>query len=186
MRIILAITGASGTIYGIRLLEELHLVGAEVHLVISSAAKKIMTCETSYKLADVRKLAVETYEEDDIAAILASGSFSYDGAAVVPCSLKTLAAIASGYADNLITRMGVCALKEGRKLIVVIRETPLDLASLRNLVAIKEGGAVVLPAMPGLYHHPKSIDDMVNYIVGKILDQFGIPHKLFESWNGNY
>ena len=97
MRIILAITGASGTIYGIRLLEELHLVGAEVHLVISSAAKKIMTCETSYKLADVRKLAVETYEEDDIAAILASGSFSCDGAAVVPCSLKTLAAIASGY-----------------------------------------------------------------------------------------
>ena len=186
MRIILAITGASGVIYGIRLLEELQFAGIEVHLVISSAAKKIIACETSYDLTDIHKLALETYEEDDIAAVLASGSFAYDGAAIVPCSLKTLAAIASGYADNLITRMGVCALKEGRKLIVVIRETPLDLASLRNLVAIKEGGAIVLPAMPGLYHHPNCIDDLINYIVGKILDQLGIPHKLFTPWSGNY
>jgi len=184
VRIILAITGASGVIYGIRLLEELYRIGVEVHLVISRAAEKIICFETSYNLSEVQELAQEAYEEHDIAAALASGSFQYDGAAIVPCSLKTLAAIAHGYADNLITRVGVCALKEERKLIVVPRETPLDLASLRNLVAVKEAGAVVLPAMPGLYHHPESIDDLIDYVVGKILDQFGIQHNMFERWNG--
>ncbi|MGC9554534.1 MAG: UbiX family flavin prenyltransferase, partial [Thermoplasmatota archaeon] len=115
---------------------------------------------------------------------MASGSFQYDGAVIVPCSLKTLAALAHGYADNLITRMGLCALKEGRRLVVVPRETPLDLASLRNLVAVRENGAVVLPAMPGFYHHPRGINDLVDYVVGKILDQLGIPHQLFERWSG--
>jgi len=185
MRIILAITGASGVIYGIRLLEELCRVGTDVHLVISKAAEKIICYETSYSLSDVKELAQEAYEEHNIAASLASGSFQYDAAAIVPCSLKTLAAIAHGYTDNLITRMGICALKEGRKLIVVPRETPLDLASLRNLVALKEAGAVVLPATPGLYHHPESIDNLIDYIVGKILDQFDIQHQMFERWDGD-
>ncbi|HDS59520.1 MAG TPA: UbiX family flavin prenyltransferase [Thermoplasmatales archaeon] len=184
MRIIVAITGASGIAYGVRLLEELRRAEAEVHLVVSEAAKKIMAYETDYELAEVRKLSRETYREDDIAAALASGSFQYDGAVIVPCSLKTLAALARGYADNLITRMGLCALKEGRRLVVVPRETPLDLASLRNLVAVRENGAVVLPAMPGFYHHPRGINELVEYVVGKILDQLGIPHQLFERWSG--
>lgn len=184
MRVIVALTGASGIIYGIRLLEELRRAGIDVHLVVSEAAKKIMAHETAYDLAEVRKLAQETYGEEDIAAVLASGSFQYHGAVIVPCSLKTLAALAHGYAHNLITRMGLCALKEGRKLVVVPRETPLDVASLRNLVSVRENGAVVLPAMPGFYHHPHSINDLINYVVGKILDQLGIPHQLYERWKG--
>ena len=185
MRIIVAITGASGITYGIRLLEELHRAQVEVHLVVSQAAQKIMAHETACHLTDLQTWTQEIYQEQDIAAVLASGSFQYDGAVIVPCSLKTLAALAHSYADNLITRMGLCTLKEGRTLVVVPRETPLDLGSLRNLVAIRENGAVVLPTMPGFYHHPKNIDDLVDYIVGKILDQLGIQHQLFERWTGD-
>lgn len=138
MKIVLAITGASGAIYGIKTLEELNRAGCQVYLIISRNAKKIIKHETSYKLEDLISAADKYFEEDEIAAEMASGSFRYDGAAIVPCSLKTMGAIASGYAENLIVRMAICSLKEGRKIVIVPRETPLDLISLENMVKLKK------------------------------------------------
>jgi len=184
MKVVLAITGASGAIYGIRTLEELKKSGCEVYLTISGNARKIIEHETSYKIGDVEAIADKYFDEDEISSELASGSFQYDGAAIVPCSLKTMGAIASGYADNLIARMSICALKEGRKIVIVPRETPLDLISLENMVKLKRSGAIILPAMPAFYHKPERIDDIVNHVVGKILDQFGIEHELFKRWEG--
>ncbi len=181
-KFILAITGASGVIYGIRTFEELKKAGCKVCLVISDNAKKVIKHETSYDAEQLKNDADEYFDEDEITSGPASGSFRHDGAAVVPCSLKTMGAIASGYADNLITRMAICSLKEGRKLVVVPRETPLDLISLENMVKLKKGGAVVLPAMPAFYHKPEKVDDIVNYVVGKILDQLGVEHELFKRW----
>jgi len=183
-KIVLAITGASGVMYGIRLLEELKKAGCIVYLIISESAKKIIEHETDYVAKDVVSLADEFFDEEDTFSKLASGSFHYDAAIIAPCSLKTLGAIANGYANNLITRMAVCCLKEERKLILVPRETPLDLASIENMIRAKRNGAIILPAMPAFYHHPKSIDDLVNYIVGKILDSVGIEHSLVRRWEG--
>jgi len=183
-KIVLAITGASGAIYGIRTLEELKRAGCKVYLVMSVNAMKIIEYETPYKVEQLKAAADRYFDENDIASELASGSFRYDGTAVVPCSLKTMGAIASGCAGNLIARMSVCSLKEERKLVIVPRETPLDLISLENMVKLKKSGATILPAMPAFYHRPKKIDDIVNYVVGKILDQFGIEHELFKRWEG--
>jgi 4-hydroxy-3-polyprenylbenzoate decarboxylase len=181
-KIVIAMTGASGTIYGLRLLEELNERGHEVHFIISPTAKEIFEYENGYEIKEIYGLASKIYENDDFSCELASGSFVHDGMVIVPCSLKTLAGIANGYANNLITRAATCSLKEGRKLILVPRETPLDLVSLRNMVSVKEGGAVILPAMPAFYHKPTTIKELVDYIVGKILDQLGIEHSLFEKW----
>jgi len=183
MEIVLAVTGASGVIYGIRLLEELKNK-SKVYLIISQNAKKIIEYETTYSINELKEMAYEYFEENNVESKLASGSFSYDAMVVCPCSLKTLACIANGIALNLITRAAICCLKEGRKLIVVPRETPLDLISLENMVKLKKAGVVVLPAMPAFYHKPKSIDDLVNYIVGKIMEQIGIEHNLYEKWRG--
>ncbi len=183
-KVVLAITGASGVIYGITLLKELKNAGCTVYLIISDNAKKIMEYETEYTLKEIISLGDKFFEEGDIGSKLASGSFQYDVAIIAPCSLKTLGAIANGYAHNLITRMAVCALKEGRKLMLVPRETPLDLTSIENMMRAKQNGAIILPAMPAFYYHPKSIDDVVKYIVGKILDSIGIEHSLVERWEG--
>jgi len=183
-RIVLTITGASGVVYGIRLLEELKKSGCTIYLIISESAKKIIEHETDCALKDIISLADEFFEEGDTFSKIASGSFQYDAAIIAPCSLKTLGAIANGYANNLITRMAVCCLKEGRKLVLVPRETPLDLTSIENMMKVKRNGAVILPAMPAFYHHPKSMDDLVNYIVGKILDSIGIEHSLVRRWEG--
>ena len=182
MKILLSIGGASGSIYGIRLFEELIKSGVEVHLVISDGAKKILEHETSYTYDDLKKKANICYENDDLFAAPASGSFHLDGMMVAPCSMKTLSAIANGYGDTLTSRGASCCLKEGRKLVLVIRETPLDLPSIKNMLTAKQSGAVVLPAMPGFYHKPKTIADLVNFIVGKIFDQFNIEHSLFKRW----
>jgi flavin prenyltransferase len=185
MKVVLAITGASGAIYGIRTLEELKKAGCRVYLTVSDNAKKIIEYETSYKIGDVEAIADRHFGENEISSELASGSFRYDCATIVPCSLKTMGAIASGYADNLIiARMAICALKEGHRIVIVPRETPFDLISLENMVKVKRSGAVILPAMPAFYHKPEKIDDIVNYVVGKILDQFGIEHELFKRWEG--
>jgi len=184
MKIILAITGASGAIYGIKTLEELKKAGCQVYLIISGNAKKIIKHETSYELKDLISAADKYFDEDEVTAEMASGSFRYDGAAIVPCSLKTMGAIASGYAENLIVRMAICSLKEGRKIVIVPRETPLDLISLENMVKLKKSGAVILPAMPAFYHKPESVDEIVNHLVGKILDQLGVEHELFKRWEG--
>ena len=182
MKVLLSIGGASGSIYGVRLFEELLKSKVEVHLVASDGAKKILEHETKYTYADLKKKADFCYDNDDLFAGPASGSFKLDAMLVCPCSMKTLSAIANGYGDKLTSRAAICTLKEERKLILVIRETPLDLPSIKNMLAAKQAGATILPAMPGFYHKPKKIDDLVDFIVGKILDQLEIGHSLFKRW----
>lgn len=182
MKYVVSIGGASGSIYGIRLLEELQKAGHEVHLVVSSGGKKIMEHETRYTYKDLKKLTHVTYDNDDLCAGPASGSFQLDGMIIIPCSMKTLSAIANGYGDTLTSRAASCCLKEGRKLILVIRETPLDIPGIKNMLAAKESGACILPAMPAFYPEPKSMEDMVDFIVGKVLDQLEIKHSLFKRW----
>jgi len=184
MRIVVAITGASGSIYAIKLLEELKRRKHEIFLIVTKNAKKIMKYEMNYDEKNLAKFSKEIYGEDSMDSKLASGSFMYDAMVIAPCSLKSMAAIANGLALNLVARVAICCLKEGRKLIVVPRETPLDLMSLENMVKLRRAGVVVLPAMPAFYHKPKSIDDLVNYIVGKIMEQIGIEHDLYEKWRG--
>ncbi|HEB37206.1 MAG TPA: UbiX family flavin prenyltransferase [Thermoplasmatales archaeon] len=182
MKIVVGICGASGVIYGIKLVKILHQLKKEVHLIISDAAKKIMEHETDIDLDTLKNLATKTYENDDFFSAPASGSFQVDAMVVIPCSLKTLSAIANGYTDTLISRAAICCLKESKPLILVPRETPLDLSTLKNMVKAKESGAIILPAMPAFYHKPSSIEDMIDFIVGKILDQLGIEHNLFKRW----
>jgi len=182
MKILLSITGASGSIYGVRLFEELNKSNNEIHLIISEGAKKILEHETNFKVSDLKKLSNFYYENKDMFAGPASGSFQLDAMVVCPCSMKTLSAIANGYGDTLITRAASCRLKEEKKLILVIRETPLDLPGIKNMLSAKQAGVTLLPAMPGFYHNPKNIDDLVDFIVGRILDQLGIKNSLFKRW----
>lgn len=182
MRYVVSIGGASGCIYGIQLVEELKKAGHEVHLIVSDGGKKLLEYETGITIAELKKKTDIYYENDDLCAGPSSGSFPLDGMIVAPCSMKTLSAIANGYSDTLTSRAASCCLKEGRKLILVVRETPLDLPGIRNMLAAKESDAVILPAMPAFYHKPKTISDQVNFIVGKVLDQLGLSHSLFERW----
>ncbi len=182
MKVLLSIGGASGSIYGIRLLEELKKTGIQTHLIVSDGAKKIIEHETNYKFSDLKKKADFYYQNNNMFSGPASGSFKLDAMIVCPCSMKTLSAIANGYGDTLTSRSAICTLKEERKLILVPRETPLDLASIENIKNAKLAGATILPAMPGFYHKPKKIEEIVDFIVGKILDQLDINHSLFERW----
>ena len=182
MKVLLSIGGASGSIYGIRLFEELKKSKAQTHLIVSDGAKKILEHETSYKFKDLKKKSDFYYDNNDMFAGPASGSFQMDAMVVAPCSMKTLSAIANGYGDTLTSRAAMCFLKEEKKLILVIRETPLDLASIENMKKAKLAGTTILPAMPGFYHKPKKIDDLVDFIVGKTLDQLKIKHSLFKRW----
>ena len=182
MKYFISIGGASGSIYGIRLLQELNKTGHEVHLVISETAKKIINHETRYTYNAIKKKAVVVYDNDDLYAGPASGSFPLDGMIVIPCSMKTLSEIANGCGDTLTSRAASCCLKEGRKLVLVVRETPLDVPGIRNMLAAKESGAIILPAMPAFYHQPKNIEELVDFIVGKVFDQLGLQHTLFKRW----
>ena len=182
MKVLVSIGGASGSIYGIRLVEELIKNGVQVHLIISDGGKKIIKHETKYNLDDLRKKADFYYENSDLFAAPASGSFILDAMVVCPCSMKTLSAIANGYGDTLTSRAASCFMKEERKLVLVVRETPLDLPGIKNMEKAKLSGAIILPAMPGFYHKPEIIDDLVDFVVGKILDQIGITHSLFKRW----
>jgi len=182
VKILLAISGASGSIYGIRLLEELTKSNVEVHLVVSNNAKKILQHETNYKYEDLKKKTNFSYENDNLFSPPASGSFQIDGMIVAPCSMKTLSAIANGYGDTLISRAASCRLKEEKKIVIVLRETPLDLPGIKNMLSAKESGAIILPAMPAFYHNPKTVGEMIDFIVGKVLDQFDIKHSLFKRW----
>ncbi|HKU49507.1 MAG TPA: UbiX family flavin prenyltransferase [Nitrososphaera sp.] len=184
MRLVIAITGASGVIYGIRTLEALKKIGVESHLIISEWGARNIKIETDYTVDYVRSLPTGVYEDDNLAAPVSSGSFRTDGMAVVPCSMKTLASIANGFDDSLVSRAAGVCLKEQRKLVVVPRETPLSKIHLGNMAKLADAGAAVVPAMPGFYHRPKSMDDLINHIVGKVLDQFGIEHALFKRWGG--
>jgi len=166
----------------VRLFEELKNSGDEIHLVVSDGAKKILEHETNYTYDKLKNKADFYYENNDLFAGPASGSFHLDGMIIAPCSMKTLSAVANGYGDTLTSRAASCCLKEGRKLILIVRETPLDLPGIKNMLAAKQSGATLLPAMPGFYHKPKTIDELVDFIVGKVLDQLDIKHSLFKRW----
>lgn len=182
MRLIVAVTGASGAVYGERLLKMLREKNVETHLIISKAAEKVIEHELEMAKEDVRKLADHAYDVDDWSAPVASGSFKTDGMVIIPCSMKTLAGIAHGYSDNLVLRAADVTLKEKRRLILVPRETPLNVVHLRNMLALAEQGVVIVPAMPAYYHKPKDINDLVDFVVGKVLDLLGIEHKLYKRW----
>ena len=182
MKLTIAITGASGVIYGKRLLEELHNKKVETHLVISQAAKKIIKQELGTSEKNLEKHATYVHEIDDWSSPIVSGSFKTDGMVIVPCSMKTLAGIACGFAENVILRAADVALKEKRKMVLVPRETPLNIVHIRNMLDLANQGAVIVPAMPAYYHEPKSIDDLVDFVVGRILDVLGIEHDLYKRW----
>ncbi len=186
-RIIIGLTGASGAIYGIRLLEVLRSVAEiETHLIVSAAAKQTIALETSYRLRDVLAMADVVYEDRDIAAAISSGSFIASGMIIMPCSIKTLSGIANSYNDTLITRAADVVLKEKRKLILGVRETPLHLGHLRLMMNVIEIGAIIFPPMPAFYHQPETVQDIVDQTVNRILDQYGItlPQTLFTRWQG--
>jgi 4-hydroxy-3-polyprenylbenzoate decarboxylase len=183
-RIILAITGASGAILGIRALELLKQAGIETHLVLSEAARQTIRSETDRSLADVETLASFLYDPRDIAARLASGSFVTGGMLVAPCSIKTLSAIASSYADNLIVRAADVCLKEGRPLLLAVRETPLHAGHLRLMQQATEAGAVVFPPVPTFYAKPASVDELVTHLAGRMLLRLGIENEAYRRWEG--
>lgn len=179
MKVVVGVTGASGMPYAYALLRNL---SAEVDLVISEDARKVIAHEMDVGGKAFEKLAAAVYANDDTTAPPSSGSYRFDAMVVVPCSMGTLGKIAWGISDNLITRAAAVCLKERRKLILVPRETPLAATHLENMVRLANQGAVILPAMPAFYHRPKTMDDLVNFVVGKLLDQLGIEHKLFRRW----
>ncbi len=185
MRLVVAITGSSGVLYGVRLLEACKKLGIETELVISKAAEVLLELELGKSAKELQKLAARSYSPGDMTAPLASGSYQVDGMVVVPCSMKTLGAIASGVSDNLITRAADVTLKQNRPLVLVPRETPLNLIHLENMVRLKRAGATILPAMPAFYHRPEEITDLINFIVGRALEIFGIEHQLYQRWRGS-
>lgn len=185
MVLVIGITGATGAIYGIRLLEVLcSIKGMETHLIISEAGETTIRYETDWSVAAVKKLATYTYDIKDVGARISSGSFQRDGMIIAPCTVKTMAALAHSYNENLIIRAGDVTLKERKKLILALRETPLHLGHLRNMQLLTEMGAVIMPPAPAFYHRPKTIQDIVDHTVGKMLDMMGVTHNLFQRWSG--
>ena len=182
MRLVVGITGSSGVIYGIKLLEVLLKIKIETHLIISQWGERNVQIETDKSVEFVKSLATRYYNNDDMAAPISSGSFKTDGMAIVPCSMKTLSSIANGYDDNLVSRAAGVCIKESRRLVIVPRETPLSKIHLQNMTRLADIGVIVLPAMPGFYQRPKSMDDLITHIAGKILDQFGIEHNIYRRW----
>lgn len=185
MKVIVGITGASGAIYGIRLLQFLQSQpGVETHLVISEAAKQTIALETDSSPEMVALLADRAYDNTDLSAPISSGSFLTAGMVVAPCSIKTLSAIANSYDDNLITRAADVCLKERRRLILMVRETPLHLGHLELMACVTRMGAVVLPPCPAFYWGPRTVEDIVDHTIGKALDLLGVEHNLFQRWEG--
>lgn len=182
LRLVVGISGASGVIYGLRTLEILHSMKIETHVVLSQWGEKNIEIETDKTIEYVRSLATALYGNDSLAAPISSGSFLHSGMIIVPCSMKTLASIANGYDETLISRAAGVTLKESRLLVVVPRETPLSRIHLQNMLKLAEAGAVILPAMPGFYHKPTSLQDMVDHLVSKIIDQFNIRNNLSRRW----
>lgn len=183
-RLIVGITGATGSILGIRLLQALHSAHVETHLVVSKWGARTLVHETSYTLEQVQQMATSSYSPNDQGAALSSGSFLTNGMVVAPCSMRTLAAIANGQGDHLIHRAADVILKERRKLVLVVRESPLNDIHLENMLKLSRMGVVILPPMPAFYNHPHSIDDMVDHMVMRTLDQFDIHLDLTERWEG--
>jgi len=184
MRLIVGITGASGAIFGIRALEALKDLSVETHLILSRWARATIAHETRYSPESVEKLASVVYREDNQAASISSGSFKTDGMLIAPCSMKTMAAIRSGYGDTLICRAADVVLKERRKLVLLARESPFSEIHLENMLALTRMGVVVMPPVPAFYNRPKGIDDIVSHIVGRLLDQFGLDMPGMSRWSG--
>ncbi|MBU4425279.1 MAG: UbiX family flavin prenyltransferase [Proteobacteria bacterium] len=181
-RIVIGISGASGVIYGVRMLSLLKEKDFETHLILSEAGKKNIEIETSYKAEEVAAMAHYTYDNKDVGAALASGSFLTEGMVVVPCTIKTLSGIANSYTDNLLVRAADVTLKEKRKLVLVVRETPLHKGHLRLMTMAADMGAHILPPVPSFYHQPKTIEDLIDQTIGKVFDYLGIKHDLFRRW----
>ena len=186
-RLIVGISGASGAIYGVRLLQVLRDVAeVETHLVMSQAARQTLSLETDYSLRDVQALADVVHDARDIAASISSGSFKTAGMVILPCSIKTLSGIVNSYTDTLVTRAADVILKERRPLVLCVRETPLHLGHLRLMTQAAELGAVIMPPVPAFYHRPQSLDEVINQTVNRVIDQFDIelPDDLFTRWQG--
>lgn len=184
-RLVVGLTGASGSIYGIRLLEVLRQhPEVEVHLVISEAAAATIESETDMTVEAVADLADVVHSNRNMGASISSGSFKTAGMVIAPCSIKTLSAVAHSNTENLIARAADVTLKERRKLVLMVRETPFHLGHLKNMIRVTEMGGIILPPVPAFYNRPKSLDDIVNHSIGRVLDVFDIEHKLFERWKG--
>jgi 4-hydroxy-3-polyprenylbenzoate decarboxylase len=184
-RLIVAITGATGAVYGVRLLELLRATpGIETHLIVTPAGWMNIDQELQRSRNEVEALASVVHGVRDVGASLASGSFQTDGMVVAPCSMKTLAAVAHGLSDNLVTRAADVVLKERRRLVLLARETPLNLAHLRNMTAVTEMGGIVFPPLPAFYHRPQGIDDLIDHTCARVLDLFGVEHRLAPRWGG--
>lgn len=182
MEITVGISGASGVQYGIHLLEVLAEKGIKTHLILTDAAKQIIEIETDYTPQAVEKLATWNYSQKDFSAPIASGSYRTAGMVIAPCSMKTLAAVANGVSDTLITRAADVCLKEERKLILMTRETPLNLIHIENMLRAKRAGASILPACPGFYSRPKTLEDLIDIMVGRTLDLLGIENEIYRRW----
>lgn len=182
MRLVVAITGASGAPYSLRLLEACKKLGIETELIVSKNAATLLKLELGKGPKDMQKLATFSHQPDDLAAPPSSGSYPTDGMVVIPCSMKTLGEIANGISHDLITRAADVTLKQNRKLVLVPRETPLNLIHLENMAKLKRAGAVILPASPAFYTRPRKISDLVDFIVGRVLEMFGVDHDLYPRW----
>jgi 4-hydroxy-3-polyprenylbenzoate decarboxylase len=183
-RLIVGISGASGAIYGVRLLQALQDLPVETHLVMSKAAEMTLAYETEFKAKDVRALADHWYPVADVGAAISSGSFQTLGMIIAPCSVRSMAEIATGVTTNLLTRAADVVLKERRRLVLITREAPLNLAHIRNMASVTEMGGVIFPPVPAFYSRAKTIDDLVNHTVGRVLDLFGVAHDTISRWKG--
>jgi flavin prenyltransferase len=181
-RLVVAISGATGVIYGVRTLETLSRLDVETHLVVTDSAVRNLTIETKCTASDLKSMASYTYDFDDIGASIASGSFSTDGMIIAPCSIKTLSAIANSYNSNLVVRAADVTLKERRRLVLMVRETPLHEGHLDLMTRVTRFGGVIMPPVPSFYHMPSTVDDIIDQTVGKMLDLFSIDGKLFKRW----
>jgi len=184
MRLIVGITGASGVVYGIRLLETLKKYNAETYLIITKWAKETIKLETEFELDYIYSLTDQVFSNSNLAATVSSGSFLTNGMIIAPCSMKTLAGIANGYTENLLIRAADVTLKEGRKLVLMVRETPLNVIHLNNMQKLAQAGVIIMPPVPSFYTKPKTVDDIVNHTVGRVLDLFGIyDNHLARRWS---
>ena len=185
MRLIVALTGATGVVLGVRLLQALKdMEDVETHLIVSKWGQQTLEHETTLTLSSLRELASHTYSPGDMTAAVSSGSFGIDGMVIVPCSMRTLAAVTYGYGDNLIHRAADVTLKEQRPLVIVPRETPLSVTHLENMLRLARVGVTILPPMPAFYNHPRTVEEVVDHVVGRILDQLGITTSLSIRWSG--
>jgi len=182
MKLVIGITGSTGVIYGVRLLDVLKEKNIQTHLIFTEWAKKCLAMETEFTVDEVKSLATTVSDESNMAASISSGTHKMDGMIVIPCTMKTLSSIAVGYDETLVSRAAGVTLKESRKLVLVTRETPLTAINLENMLKLARLGVVILPPVPGFYTKPKTIDEIVDHTVGKCLDQFNIEHNLYKRW----